>query len=310
MKIVYSPRFDINFFGLEKLHPFDPKKYSRAWARVPELHKHALTVMEPVSDSDLLRVHRKQYLQYLGYAEVLAQALELPLIAELPVKLTELAVVTPMRFGVAGTLLGARTAITDGLVFNLSGGYHHAKPESGEGFCLFNDIAIACSVLSEEGLGGNIVYIDLDAHLGNGVAHCFRDNRRVWLFDMFNASIYPQGDTIALQRLDWPIPLASGTSGSLYLEQLKTQLPAFLETVESMGSISLAIYNAGTDVYEKDQLGGLGLSEANILERDLFVLETLRSWLVPLLVLPSGGYSDASHRLIANTLLAAGKRHL
>jgi histone deacetylase 11 len=306
MKAVYSPRFDINFFGLEKLHPFDAKKYSRAWARVPELHKDALTVTEPVSNTDLRRVHSEAYLASLGHAHNLARALELPIIGGLPVKLTELAVLNPMRFGVAGTILAARTAVAEReLVFNLSGGYHHAKPDQGEGFCVFNDIAVAIAVLRAEGLTGNIAYIDLDAHMGNGVAHCFLDDRSVWLFDMFNAYRYPYSDAVARMRLDWPIPLKDGTEGPLYLNLLQTNLPQFLETVASMGEIALAIYNAGTDPFEKDALGGLRLTELELLERDLFVLRTLRALRLPTIVLPSGGYSDASHRLIASTLLAA-----
>lgn len=229
MRTVYSPRFDINFFGLEKLHPFDAKKYSRAWARVPQLHENALTVTEPVSDVDLRRVHSEAYLASLRHAHNLARALELPIIGGLPVKLTELAVLNSMRFGVAGTILAARTAVAEGeLVFNLSGGYHHAKPEQGEGFCLFNDIAVAIAVVrAENQLTGNIAYIDLDAHMGNGVAHCFLDDRSVWLFDVFNAYRYPYSDTLARKRLDWPIPLNDGTAGPLYLNLLKAQLPQF-----------------------------------------------------------------------------------
>ncbi|MBB6048633.1 histone deacetylase family protein [Armatimonas rosea] len=305
MRAVYSPRFDINFFGLEKLHPFDAKKYSRAWALVPELHKDALTVTEPVSNADLLRVHSEAYLASLRHAHNLARALELPIIGGLPVKLTELAVLNPMRFGVAATILAARTAVAEReRVFSLSGGYHHAKPDQGEGFCVFNDIAVAIAVLRAEGLTGEIASIDLDAHMGNGVAHCFLDDRSVWLFDMFNAYRYPYSDAVARMRLDWPIPLQDGTAGPLYLNLLQTNLPEFLETVASMGEIALAIYNAGTDPFENDALGGLRLTEPEMLERDLFVLRTLHDLNLPTIVLPSGGYSDASHRLIARTLLA------
>lgn len=111
MQAVYSPRFDINFAGLENLHPFDAKKYSRAWARVPELHATALSVAAPVGNSDLLRVHSETYLKALKHRHILAMALEIPLIGALPAKLTEIAVLTPMRFGVAGTILGAQTAV-------------------------------------------------------------------------------------------------------------------------------------------------------------------------------------------------------
>jgi histone deacetylase 11 len=305
MKVIYSPRYDFNFFGLEKLHPFDAKKFSRAWALLPELHADALMISDPVSDDELLRVHTEAYLKSLKHAVVLGRALEFPIIDNLPAKLTELAILNPMRLAVAGTILAARTALAQNeLVFNLSGGYHHAKPNNGEGFCLFNDIAVAIACVRADGFEKNIVYIDLDAHQGNGVAHCFLEDRSVWLFDQFNENLYPNSDTIARERLDWPVPLANNTNGSFYLDQLKTELPKFLATVASMGDIGLAIYNAGTDVYEKDQLGGLKLTEADVLERDLFVLAKLRAQNLPTVVVPSGGYSDASHRMIATTIRA------
>ena len=307
MKIVYSPRFDIRFGGLEKLHPFDSCKYSRAWNLVPELHSRRISVPIPASRAMLERVHEARYLRRLWNRNVLAQTLELAPVAFLPSPLTHAAVLLPMRYGVAATAIGARAALGEGLVFSLSGGYHHAKPGSGEGFCVFNDIAVAVKTLRAEGVlaeNATVAYIDLDAHLGNGVAHCFLEDPTVKLFDMYNGAIYPQHDDVAKKRIDSRHPLKMHTPGSAYLTILAAELPPFLDALDNVG---LAIYNAGTDVFEDDSLGGLRLTEADVLQRDLFVLDALRSRNLPTLVLPSGGYSDASHRLIAATLREAGR---
>jgi histone deacetylase 11 len=303
MKIVYSEHFDINFGGLEKLHPFDARKYSRAWKRVLELHSLQISVTEPITDDALLQVHSQSYLDSLKSPATLAQALEIPMIAMLPYRLTEAAVLRAMRYGVAGSVLGAREALADGLVFNLSGGYHHAKPDLGEGFCLFNDIALALtSVLSET---ETALYIDLDAHMGNGVAHCLAEDARLKHFDMYNKTIYPFGDTRARDRIDSRHPLSASTPGNTYLEILKAELPGF---IDNFSGAKLAIYNAGTDVYSGDSLGGLNLSIQDVLERDLFVLSQLYERKIPTLVLPSGGYSEESHRMIASTLQAASEQ--
>ncbi|MGC4046022.1 MAG: histone deacetylase [Armatimonas sp.] len=303
MKIVYSSHYDINFGGLEKLHPFDSKKYSRAWKRVPELHDLKISVPGPAADETLLTVHKLDYLESLKSATTLAQALELAIIAKLPVTLTNMAVLRPMRYGVAGTLLGAQAALEEGLVFNLSGGYHHAKPNTGEGFCLFNDIAIAINAVC--GPDDTALYVDLDAHMGNGVAHCFLNDPRVKHFDMYNGDIYPHWDIDARDRIDGRHKLKMGTPSKVYMETLQAELPGFLD---AHTPARIAIYNAGTDPYFGDSLGGLKLSVDAILERDLFVLEQLRQRNLPTLVLPSGGYSEASHRMIATTLSEAARR--
>lgn len=303
MKIIYSRHYDISFGGLEKLHPFDSKKYSRAWNRVPELHDLKINVPGPVTDETLLGVHKREYLESLKSATTLAIALELPMIGMLPVTLTNIAVLRPMRHGVAGTILGAQTALDEELVFNLSGGYHHAKPGSGEGFCLFNDIALAINTVC--GPDDTALYIDLDAHMGNGVAHCFLNDSRMKHFDMFNSEIFPRTDTKARARIDACHALKMGTPSKAYLETLEAELPAFLD---AHTPARIAIYNAGTDPYFGDTLGGLSVSATAILERDMFVLEQLRQRNLPTLVLPSGGYSEASHRMIANTLSEAARR--
>src|SRR5258708_3631371 len=125
-----------------------------------------------------------------------------------------------MRWAVARSLIAAREALTAGVAVNLSGGYHHAKPDHGEGFCVFNDIAYLIHCLRFEGQlepDDRAAYIDLDAHQGNGVCHHFRTDRRVFVYDAFNRDIYPSYDIVARERVNCPVPLPAGCSGAEYL---------------------------------------------------------------------------------------------
>src|SRR5262245_36673284 len=177
-----------------------------------------------------------------------------------------------MRWAVAGSLVAAREALDTGLAVNLSGGYHHAKPDRGEGFCVFNDIAYLIHALRADGRLADtdrVAYVDLDAHQGNGVCHHFRTDSRVFMYDAFNADIYPAYDRVARERIDCPIPLPFQCTGSEYQRRLAESLPGFLDSIMRTGRVGLAIYNAGTDVFDGDALGGLRLTAADVLARDL-----------------------------------------
>ncbi len=154
-----------------------------------------------------------------------------------------------------------------------------------------------------------MAHIDLDAHQGNGVCHCFRGDPRAFLFDMYNAGIYPAFDQTARLRLDCDLPLTLGCPGAEYLGILRRHLPGFLDSLARSGRLRLAVYNAGTDVYEADALGGLGLSAADVLERDLFVIASLRERGIPAVMLLSGGYSRESYRLVAATVARLLERY-
>src|SRR5262249_36741847 len=145
-------------------------------------------------------------------------------------------------------------------------------------------------------------------HQGNGVCHHFRSDRRVIMYDAFNRDIYPH-DPAARERIDCPLPLPTGYAGAAYLRLLETSLPAFLDSIQRGGRVGLAVYNAGTDVFEGDLLGGLKLSFADVLERDLYVIEQLRTRNIPAVMLLSGGYSRDSYRLVANTVVALLRRY-
>jgi histone deacetylase 11 len=209
-----------------------------------------------------------------------------------------------MRWATMGTILGAREAMKTGLAINLGGGYHHASQDAGEGFCIYSDIALAVADLRQAGLLSphqKVVYIDLDAHQGNGVCHVFFDDSRIFIFDMYNGFIYP-GDTKAKRRIDCPIALPINCGENDYMRALQSKLPGFLDALARAGDVAFAIYNAGTDIVRGDTLGLMNVSESGVLKRDIFVLDQLADRKIPTLMLTSGGYTRDSFRLIAATL--------
>ena len=305
-KIVYSPDYDIRFLGLEKLHPFDSCKYSRAWeslletfgARLKTLHiqpERAVTLQE------LGTVHTDAYLQKLKNSRYVAKVLELPELGFLPQCVLETHVLKAMQLATKGTVLAAHAAIEHGIAINLSGGYHHASRDRGEGFCVYSDIAIAIALLRQSNAlqpEDNVVIIDLDAHQGNGLERIFFEDQFVHIFDMYNEEIYPQ-DWWAREWIDCKLPLKNGTSDRVYLDQLKEHLPVFLDCIDRP---KIAFYNAGTDIFKGDPLGRLQVSEQGILERDRYVFHTLTAAAIPWVMVLSGGYTRQSYQLVANAV--------
>lgn len=310
-RVVYSRHYNIGFLGLERLHPFDSRKYGRAWkclrkhfgSRLNEMH---VKPRSQVGRETLLSVHQQEYLESLQQPQVIARSLEFGKLSKVPGWLSDWRILNPMRWATQGSIVAAREALHHGFAVNLGGGYHHAKPNRGEGFCVYNDIALAVRILRQEGLleeNSRIAYVDLDAHQGNGVSHCFLDDSSIFLFDMFNSNLYPAGDAVARARIDCPIPLQSTCTEQEYLRDLKEQLPAFLDSISRSQPISLAIYNAGTDVFHEDPLGLLNLTAEGILDRDLFTVGELRSRSIPTMMLLSGGYTKVSYRLVADSVI-------
>jgi histone deacetylase 11 len=201
-----------------------------------------------------------------------------------------------------GTVIAAREAMEHGLAVNLSGGYHHASPDHGHGFSTYADVGLAVHTLRQSGRLGEkdkVVYVDLDAHQGNGVCRTFADDSRVFIYDQYNEDIFPM-DVRAQRRIDCAVPIPFGCGEADYLAALRGRLPVFLNSVTRGGDVRLAIYNAGTDVYAGDRLGGMNVSAAGVLERDRFVLQELMQRRIPTAVVLSGGYSAESYRLVAD----------
>lgn len=304
-KIVYSPGYDIRFLGLEKLHPFDSCKYSRAWNELLEqfgdrLLQSSIFPASPASRKMLQTVHTEAYLKQLKQSRNVAGALELASLGFLPIAILDRRVLQPMRLATMGTAIAARTALSTGIAINLSGGYHHASRDRGEGFCIYSDIAIAIAMLRQSQripLDDCIAIIDLDAHQGNGLERIFYHDATVQILDMYNGDIYPN-DHRATERINCNLPLKSGTRDQEYLSKLQEDLPAFLRRSQP----KIAFYNAGTDIYENDPLGRLKISQQGVLERDRFVFKTLVEAGIPVVMVLSGGYTRESYKLIANSV--------
>jgi histone deacetylase 11 len=310
-RVVYSWHYNISFFGVEKLHPFDSRKYGRARRRLRQLMGRSLRHMmvrprRPVRFRELLSVHTGAYLARLHDPSYVAGALEIPQLKRLPRWVIDWRILRPMRWATMGTIVAAREALQHGFAVNLGGGYHHAKPNAGEGFCLYNDIALAIHAARAEGplaTPARVAYIDLDAHQGNGVCHAFLHDHRVFIFDMYNAETYPCYDHAALERIDCKVPLSPRCTEREYLGELEGRLPGFLNSITGSERVGLAIYNAGTDIYAGDPLGGLAVTAQGISRRDQFVVDQLRQRGIPTVMVLSGGYTQESYRLVANSVV-------
>jgi len=191
-----------------------------------------------------------------------------------------------MALSCGGTLLTARRAVEHGVAVHLGGGFHHAYAGHGEGFCLYNDIAVAARAVLAEGLVERVAVVDLDVHHGNGTAAIFAEAQDVLTFSMHQQNNYPS----LKPPSDLDIGLDDGTTDDEYLELLAGALPEVLDQPRP----ELILYLAGADPYEHDQLGGLSLTLEGLRRRDCMVLEAATERAIPVAVLMAGGYA---HRL-------------
>lgn len=219
------------------------------------------------------------------------------------------ALVERSRRTVGGTIAAARHALTHGLAMNLAGGTHHAFPDHGEGFCVFNDVAITIRLLQREGLIRHAAVIDLDVHQGNGTHAVFTGDRSVFTFSMHGAHNYPfrpmpDVATIAPHESRWgyavrvpgtlDIELPDGTGDVEYLARLEEALPGVLNEAQP----DVVFLLAGADPHEGDRLGRMKLSFAGLERRDAMVLQACREVGLPVVVTIAGGYG----RSIADTV--------
>lgn len=306
INIIYSPEYDIKFYGAEFLHPFDSRKYSKAWEQLKSRYGNKLIGLttapgSPISDDDLHKVHTDVYIDLLKDKKIVASALEVPLISFLPHFMIDHSIIRPMRWATAGTVLATEKALKYGIAINMSGGYHHASQQRGEGFCLFNDVGVAVSIMRERTLlakSDKIAIIDLDAHQGNGFEHVFMEDKAVYIFDMYNKDIYPN-DQVAKHKIYVDVPLPFGTGDNVYMNLLKEKLPSFLDGIDDT---KLVFYNAGTDILAGDRLGALNVSKQSVVDRDVYVFEQLIDRNLPFVMLLSGGYTPQSYQIIAESL--------
>lgn len=297
VSIVYSQQYQISFGGLERLHPFDINKYSRIYLQLVTdglLRPEDVFVPGPATRDELLRAHSAGYLDSLQRPDLVAQYLEFGPAALAPAGLLDAAVLAPFRQATGGTILAARLALRHGIAVNLGGGYHHAEPNRGGGFCIYADMPIAIRTLQAEGRIRRALVVDLDAHQGNGTAECTRDDDSVFTFDMHEGDIYP----IPKSQNDLDVPLPAGTDDETYLRTLADRLPSVFERARA----DIVFYQSGVDGLAEDPLTNLALSPDGIAKRDQLVFGETTKRGVPIVMVLGGGYSQAAWRVQYRTI--------
>ncbi len=235
-----------------------------------------LLTPEPAADTDVALVHTAEYVGKIKSGGLSAQeqlVLEVPFSPQLQ---------EAMWLCAGGSTLSARLALEKRVAVHLGGGFHHAFPDHGEGFCLINDVAIAIRTLQREHAIRRAAVIDLDVHHGNGTAATFGDDPEVLTFSMHQQNNYPPRKPPS----DLDIGLGDRTEDAEYMDALDRVLPKVVAHRPD-----LVFYLAGADPYRRDQLGGLSLTIEGLRHRDDFVLEALASHNVPVAVVLAGGYA-------------------
>jgi acetoin utilization deacetylase AcuC-like enzyme len=194
------------------------------------------------------------------------------------------------RRSVGSTIAACRAALVEGVAVNLAGGTHHAGPDFGEGYCVFNDAAVAARAMQAEGRVQRLVILDCDVHQGNGTALIFRDDPTVFTFSIHGANNFPfqKADS------DLDIALADDADDATYLDALEKGVVEAITAARA----HLAIYLAGADPYADDRLGRLAVTKRGLAERDRLVLTHCRAASLPVAVVMAGGYG----RRVADTV--------
>ena len=276
MNVLYSARYHIDIGP----HVFPTRKYQLVHARLLQAGiVRPDDVREPRAATwdELALVHTAEYLQAMREGTLSAEAvaqLELPWSAEM---------VDGFRLMTGGTIEAALLAcgVESPIAVHIGGGLHHAFPNHGEGFCPFNDVAVAVRVLQQRGLSRAAI-VDLDVHHGNGTAFIFESDPRVFTFSMHQQHNYPMWKPRG--SLDVGVP--DGTGDAAFLDQLDRALPGVLTHRPEC-----VFYLAGADPYEDDQLGGLHLTKDGLRRRDRMVIEAVRGAALPLVICLAGGYA-------------------
>lgn len=198
------------------------------------------------------------------------------------------------------TLAACRTALKDGASANLAGGTHHAFYDRGEGYCVFNDAAIAARTLVAESILERVLIVDCDVHQGNGTASILSNEAHIFTFSIHGANNFP----FRKETSDLDIELADGTGDIAYEQALVRGLRQSFAT----NSPQLVIYLAGADPFEDDKLGKLKLTKAGLKHRDEIVFEYCRARRVPIAIAMAGGYARNIYDTVeihANTVITA-----
>jgi acetoin utilization deacetylase AcuC-like enzyme len=256
------------------------KKYSELAKRLVEqgIYSPANFFVPKIMDEDILYLtHNTNYIERaktLTLEKAEARRLGFPQSKELYERELRIA---------QGTLYGAELALTDGLTFNIAGGTHHAFTNKGEGFCMFNDVAVSANYLLSKGYIRKALVIDLDVHQGNGTAEICANNPNIFTFSVHGKNNYPVKKEVS----DLDIELDDLTGDEEYLKIVAEYVPKLIPEVNP----DIVYYIAGADILESDKFGRLSVSIEGSRKRDEIVFSECKKFDIPIMCVMGGGYS-------------------
>ena len=272
MKLIYHDGYDLNLGA----HVFPSQKYRLIRDRLAA-EGYEFIEPDPASDEDLLLVHGRGWITRLKQGtlhEEELMRLEIPWSQKMA---------DAFCLAAGGTTLAARCAVRDGSAFNVGGGFHHAFPNHGEGFCAIHDVAVAIRKLQQERVIERAMVVDVDVHQGNGTAGIFANDDSVFTLSIHQLNNYPQFKPPS----DIDVNLEDGVGDEEYLQLLDQAVEKALGRFDPQ----LLMYVAGADPYKEDQLGGLALTIDGLMERDKLVFSIARHRKIPVCVTLAGGYA-------------------
>lgn len=291
MQLFYT---DVFVLPLPAGHRFPMEKYSRLRESLlasGEFSESDFHLPHAASDEELGRAHDAAYIAAVSQGllpEKAQKAIGFPWSAGM---------VERSRRSAGATICACRAALAHGVGANLAGGTHHAFRDRGEGFCVFNDAAVAARAMQAEGRARRVLIVDCDVHQGNGTASILRGDDSIFTFSMHGARNFP----FDKEESDLDIELPDGCSDAAYL----LRLGEGLDTAFDLARPDLVIYLAGADPYHDDRLGRLGLSFDGLAERDNRVFSRCRDAHIPVAIAMAGGYArqiDDTVRIHATTI--------
>jgi acetoin utilization deacetylase AcuC-like enzyme len=292
-KLVYHDGYDLNLgahvFPSQKFKLIAQKLLTDQLATPEDMLR-----PEPARDADILRVHTAEWVKKLktgtlSYSDVMR--LEVPYSS---------ALVEAFWLAAGGSIAAAQSALRDGFGSNIGGGFHHAYPGHGEGFCAIHDVAVAIRRMQADGAIKKAMVVDTDVHHGNGTAAIFARDDTVFTLSIHQLNNYPAHKPAS----DIDIDLEDGVGDEEYLDAL---FPAVRRGLEQFQP-DMLFYIGGADPYREDQLGGLALTMDGLKRRDMGVFEEARKRKIPVTTTLAGGYArlvEDTVQIHVNTILAA-----
>lgn len=293
MRVYYCDHFEL---PLPEGHRFPIQKYEIARQKCVDLlgDRIQLTVAPAVEISDLERVHDRDYISRV-FAGSLSQLEQKRIGFPWSPKMLQRS-----RRSVGATLAAAHQAWQHGIAAHLSGGTHHAFHDAGQGFCVFNDVAVAARSIQQHFDAESVLIVDLDVHQGNGTASIFAEDDSVFTFSMHGDRNFPFRKTAGDLDIGLPDGVEDGAYLSILKDALEQQIPQHVD---------LVLYIAGADPFRLDRMGRLKLSKSGLRRRDEMVVRHFLERQIPIAMVMGGGYGpvDDVADIHANSVAVAAE---